>query len=180
MFLLDHIQIAAIHEAGHVVMRHQSGLRTPHVVVWPDGTGLTVGTGVLIHDVTTRLDTTLAGAIAELKWLGEDEIFPPSEIRDLLQDYHVDEFRSLIDEDEIGDYEEAIQIAKWTHARWSDDEVVEAIASSVARCLDLLGSRWSDVIELGEAIRSHPKCALNWEEIVAVIGPTTDRWSTAT
>jgi hypothetical protein len=67
--IAEAVEIAAQHEAGHVVMRWLCGLRATTVTIEQDGSGFCPGTGRRIR-LQDALRITLAGPAAEAGLLG--------------------------------------------------------------------------------------------------------------
>lgn len=155
---------AAYHEAGHVIIRHHHGLRTPSVMIRPDGTGVTFAGGGIVNDLDIRLDVCLAGYAAESVSY-KDTLFP-------LVKRFITALRRLVDKDPDSawdDYVACVEMAVAEHPHWDDEEILQEMLDSHARVTGVLKHRWNDAQRLATALLAAPDLHLTEHEILAAI-----------
>lgn len=157
------LRIAAIHEAGHVVMRHHHGLDTLAVVIYSDGTGSTGPGGGTIDSVETQLDVTLGGPIAEGLAGGPDATPTPESLREIVSDIE-------FGEPSYDDHYDAVVIARNRRRHWNEEQIFVALSESHERCLRVLRERWPALTQLADALVASPDIGLDQEEIESILG----------
>ncbi len=160
----DERRKSAYHEAGHVVVRGSYGARTAAVMIYEDGTGLTVSADVL-WDVSAQVDATVAGSVAESMFLGKAAIPAPEDIQDAVNGNDLDE----VDDEWLTDLDHAVQILRNRAPHLKPKERVAAITSAHIRCQDVLHDRWSQVERLADALQSSPTGVLEYAHIEALL-----------
>lgn len=160
----DRLVRAAFHEAGHVIVRHHHGLRTPSVMIRPDGTGVTFSGEGLVDDLGIRLDVNLAGYAAE-GLFDQETLFP-------LVERFIAALRRFIERGSpaADDYGACVEMAMVERPDWTDREILDAMQDSNTRVTTVLEQRWDGARRLANELLAAPSLSLAEHEILAAIG----------
>ena len=160
----DNLVRAAYHEAGHVIIRHHHGLRTPSVMIRPDGTGVTFAGGGIVDDIDIRLDVSLAGYAAE-------SLFDKATLFPLVKEF-ITALRRLLARDSNSawdDYVACVEMVVAEHPNWKDEEILQAMLDSHARVTGVLQHRWAGAQSLANGLLVAPGLKLSEHEITTAI-----------
>lgn len=135
--------LAAYHEAGHVVVRHEHGLVTPSFYIRPDGSGYTFPGGQPILDLTIHLNIAMAGLAAEGRFTGHQLL--PTDI-EIEEAWGEGEF--YWGDEDIGG---ATRLIRQRAPAATLSQVIKVIRRSCEHARTILDRRWQHVEQLAKA-----------------------------